>query len=164
MLFENSRWEEKHFFTIKQLEGDRRCINDIQVLAADQKLHLFVKLGDTIFYRVGLPAGEGTSRGGWQPVAKSGCNWNTALFGSRPALFFNKTSQHQNMIDGMMLKDDDWKPFFSHKQTFPGDMGILMRNPVSPLFPILYQTKTLNHALAHQKTTRTIYSLCRECQ
>ena len=124
MLFENSRWEEKHFFTIKQLEGDQRCINDIQVLVTNQKLHLFVKLGDTIFYRVGLPEGEGKNRGGWQPVAKSGYNWNSTLFDSRPALFFNKTSQHQTEIAGMMLKDDDWKSFFSYKQSFSGDMGI----------------------------------------
>ena len=137
MLFENNRWEEKHFFTIKQLEGDHRCINDIQVLVVDQKLHLFVKLGDTLFYRVGLPEGEGKNRSEWQPVVKSGCNWNTVLFDSRPAVFFNKTSQNYNEIAGVMLTDDQWEPFFSYDQAFPGDMGVFFVEPPNYFFMLL---------------------------
>ena len=137
MLFENNRWEEKHFFTIKQLEGDHRCINDIQVLVVDQKLHLFVKLGDTLFYRVGLPEGEGKNRSEWQPVVKSGCNWNTVLFDSRPVVFFNKTSQNYNEIAGVMFKDDQWEPFFSYDQAFPGDMGVFFVEPPNYFFMLL---------------------------
>jgi uncharacterized RDD family membrane protein YckC len=42
---------------------------------------------------------------------------------SRPFIF-NKTSQHQTEISGMVLENHHWKPFFSYKQSFPGDMGI----------------------------------------
>jgi uncharacterized RDD family membrane protein YckC len=124
MLFENSRWTDKHFFTIKHLEGPQCGIKDIQVIVAKEKLSFFVRLGQTIFYRDGLPASEDTSRSGWQPVIKSGSNWYTMLFEDKPAIFFNNYSQNLSEISGMMLEDDRWQPFFSYEQSFPGDMGI----------------------------------------
>jgi len=124
LLFENSRWEEKHFFTIKQLEGDQRGIEDIQVLAADEQLHFFVKLGDTIFYRTGLPAGDDIDRNAWQPIVKSGSNWHTVLLDGQPAVFFSQSLQHLTEISGIRLKEDRWQSFFSYTRAFPGNMGV----------------------------------------
>jgi uncharacterized RDD family membrane protein YckC len=124
LLFENNRWEEKHFFTIEQLEGDRRGIADIQVLAADEQLHFFVKLGDTIFYRSGLPAGDGNDRNNWQPIVKSGFNWYTVLLDGQPAIFFSQSLQHLTEISGIRLKEDRWQSFFSYRQAIPANMGV----------------------------------------
>ena len=104
LLLENNRWEEKHFFTIEQLDGHQGSVKDIQVLVANEKLHFFVKLGDTIFYREGLPAAsKDTDRGGWQPVAKSGSNWYATLFDDQAALFFTRFSQNQTGISGLLF-------------------------------------------------------------
>ena len=124
MLFENSRWTDMDFFTVKHLEGPQCGIRDIQVVSGEEKLSFFVRLGQTIFYRDGLPSSEDTDRSEWQPVIQSGSNWYSMLYEDKPAVFFNHSSQNLSEVSGMMLEDDHWQPFFSYKQSFPGDMGI----------------------------------------
>ncbi len=139
MVFSEGNWQVRQSFTMQHMNEGVCCAEDIQILSDQEKLHFFMKSGDTIFYRAGLPTDLQINRQTWQPIAETGYRWYAVILGGQPAVFTDKSSQRFNDIRGYQITDGRWRPFFSYDQSIPGSMGVFW-SEVSNSFYMLIES------------------------
>lgn len=95
-------------------------------------LHLFLKHGETVFYRWEAPGAEFAKEKRWTPVAKARLLWSATHKGNEPVLFVvggpgKEPGEFGQEIVGLKRDGESWQPFV----TVPGamDFGALMVEP-----------------------------------
>jgi uncharacterized RDD family membrane protein YckC len=124
MVFIGNRWQKEFSLGVNVQETRERIYNKVQVLSYNGTLHLFLKFGDTLYYREGpLPAPRG-DRDLWQPVAEVGYTWFAALISGEPVVFHYSRHDTNSKIVGLKKLGNAWKPFFAYDAIMTTDMGI----------------------------------------
>lgn len=122
MVFRDNAWQEEYAFQL--LSGARLCcINDLQILSQDGTLHVFLKYGDSLYYREGLNYDANTNgEDAWQAIAPSVSSWYAVLLDSNPAVFV--TAHNENsLITGYRKTGSNWSSFFTHQSFITSDFG-----------------------------------------
>lgn len=130
-IFTGQDWEERHRFSLGMADSFSSVTESLVALASTDGLHLFVEVGDTLYYRQGLPGDGVTSdTASWQVVtSQTGATWTAALLDDRPAVF--NAGGRSNLLTGRRLDDGWWQTFFS-KSILITDLAVFdMGNPGS---------------------------------
>jgi uncharacterized RDD family membrane protein YckC len=113
-VLDDGQWKETARLRLAPPGGAAPGADDVRVLALDGAVHLFLRSGNTLYYRQGLPE-EGASGDDWQVVHEVGSAWATAVIGGRPAVFLRQDAAKQGELIGMRLDGGRWQPFFSRR-------------------------------------------------
>jgi len=126
MVFNNGAWNKKADVT-PGLRREVCCIQqNLRILSAWNRLHVFLKYGDTLYYGEGLPLDAAGGEAFWTPVADASHGWHAALVGGEPALFFLEQGDGPSAaVTGMKRQQGSWKPFFRHSLGMTTDLGVL---------------------------------------
>ena len=124
MVFVGDTWKKKLPLTLnfEEIRGRIRC--NLKVLSSEGKLHLFLKFGNTLYYRQGLPTAETDDRDVWQPVAEVGGDWFPILIAGEPVVFHHGTWDGTRKIVGLRLTGENWNPFFAYDAGITSEMGV----------------------------------------
>jgi uncharacterized RDD family membrane protein YckC len=125
MVLRNGTWEKEADLSLG-LQEDICCIqHNLQILCAWDRLHVFLKYGDTLYYGDGLPLEGEDEESFWRPVADAGHEWRAALIAGEPALFFLKQGEGTSTdVLGMIRQNGSWKTFFEHSLGMTMDLGV----------------------------------------
>jgi uncharacterized RDD family membrane protein YckC len=124
MVFIGNRWQKEFSFGVNVQETRGRIYNKVQVLTYKGTLHLFLKFGDTLYYREGPPPAPIDDRDLWQPVTEVGYTWFAALINDEPVVFHYSMQDTHAKIVGLKKLGNAWKPFFAYDAIMTTDMGI----------------------------------------
>ncbi len=124
MLFVEDTWKKKLPVTLIFEEIRERIRSNLKVLSSEGKLHLFLRFGNTLYYRQGLPAAETDDRDVWQPVAEVGSDWIPILIAGEPVVFHRGTLGDTWKIFGLRLTGKNWRPFFEYDAGITSEMGV----------------------------------------
>jgi len=124
MVFAKNTWQKEFPLTL-DLQENPCCIRDnLQVLWGEGKLHIFLKFGDTLFYREGLPTDEKDNQDSWIPVVKATRNWLAVLLEGRLTVFTSQSTNGHCRFVGLRKTDSSWESFFTYSKTMAGDIGV----------------------------------------
>jgi uncharacterized RDD family membrane protein YckC len=124
VVFVDSTWQRKALFELKVGEKTGRTQNSFQVVSGDEKLHLFLKFGDTLYYREGLPIGEKDAQDLWRPISEVKNGWFATWMDGEPVVFIRQAPELPSKVVGLRLQGETWRPFFSHDAGMITEMGI----------------------------------------
>ncbi len=124
MVFVGDTWKKKLRLPLnfEEMRGRIRC--NLKVLSGEGKLHLFLKFGNTLYYREGIPTADIDERDVWQPVAEVGSDWFAVLLDGEPAVFHHGTREGTWKIIGFRLTGGSWRPFFAYDAGITSEMGV----------------------------------------
>lgn len=122
MVFFEDTWQEKLQFKLKFQENRGHIHRYLQILWENERLHLFLKFGKTLYYREGPPPAEIDDRRLWQPVAEVGTDWIAVLNNGVPVVFHRAT--RDSKIVGLRQVDNTWRQFFTFDLAMMSDMGV----------------------------------------
>lgn len=123
-VFVDGAWQRKVFFTLKLQERLGPIRDSFQGISKDQKLYLFLKFGNTLYYREGLPLEETDQRDVWQPVSEVKRHWLAVLMDGEPTVFLRQAEELPSKVVGLRLQGETWKSFFSYDAGMTTEMGI----------------------------------------
>ncbi len=104
---------------------DSRCIwCNIQVLSRGEKLYAFLKHGDTLFFREGLPLEGKKDSETWHPLAEAGGSWYASFLGNDPVVFTRRLAEGGQKLVGLRRTGDRWESFFTFAKGLPSQMGV----------------------------------------
>jgi uncharacterized RDD family membrane protein YckC len=139
VVFVDGTWQRRASFTLKLRERLGRIQDSFQVVSRDEKLYLFLKFGETLYYREGVPVGETDDQDLWRPISEVKKNWFALLMDGEPVVFLQEASELPSKVVGLKLRGDTWKSFFSYDAGMTTQMGIYpLGQPVR--FAILCQS------------------------
>jgi uncharacterized RDD family membrane protein YckC len=124
VVWVDGTWQRRASFTLKLQERLGRIQDSFQVVSRDEKLQLFLKFGDTLYYREGLPVGETDDQDLWRPISEVKKDWFAVLMDGEPAVFLQETSEFPSKVVGLKLQGETWKSFFSYDAEMTTEMGI----------------------------------------
>jgi len=124
VVWVDSTWQRKASFTLKLQERLGRIQDSFQVVSRDEKLYLFLKFGETLYYREGLPVGETDDQDLWRPISEVKKDWFAILMDGEPAVFLQEASELPSKVVGLKLQGETWKSFFSYDAGMTTQMGI----------------------------------------
>jgi uncharacterized RDD family membrane protein YckC len=124
VVFVDGTWQRKFFFTLKHREKLGRIQDSLQAVSRDEKLHLFLKFGDTLYYREGLPTAETDDQDLWQPISEVKNNWFAVLMDGEPAVFLRQAGEFPSNVVGLKLQGKTWKSFFTYNGGMTSEIGI----------------------------------------
>lgn len=120
MIFRDSVWQEAFTFQIMS-EEKLCCISDLQALSHDGSLHIFLKHGDSLYYREGLnydSAKEGEEA--WQAIASGVSNWYAIVLDGGPGVFVTTAN---GTVTGYKKTGNRWDPFFTYQGFITSELG-----------------------------------------
>jgi uncharacterized RDD family membrane protein YckC len=123
-VFDGGAWQKKLSFKLNLQEKQGEVRGNLQVVPSEGALHLFLKYGDTLYYREGLPTPEADDPDAWQPVSDVNGNWFALLLRGAPTVFFRRHLGTGSKIVGLRLEEKAWKSFFSHDAGMTTKMGV----------------------------------------
>lgn len=124
LVLEEGGWAPRATMTVSA--KDICCPEDnVQVVAAGETLHLFLRFGDSLYHRVGFPETVGERREDWEVVTPSAGQWHAALVGGRPSAFVRLGDGPQGRIRGWQRQNGAWEPFFDYRGRMITAMGVL---------------------------------------
>ena len=123
-VHEAGQWRKTASFTLAGLESTASAA-DLQVLADGTTLHLFLKapLGNTLYYRQGLPADDDGWES-WTPIASTEREWSAIALNGQPAVFLSDSSGPETQIVGMKPSEDEWEEFYRSSVSFVTGLGV----------------------------------------
>ena len=124
VVFVDGTWQRKVSFTLKLREKLGRIQDSLQVVSRDEKLHLFLKFGDTLYYRDGLPIGKTDDQDLWRPISEVKKNWFAILMDGELTVFLQQAGEFSSNVVGLRLQGETWKSFFSYDAGMTTEMGI----------------------------------------
>jgi uncharacterized RDD family membrane protein YckC len=124
VVFVDGTWQRKVSFTLKLRERLGRIQDSFQVVSRDERLHLLLKFGDTLYYREGLPVGEADDQDLWRPISEVKKDWFAILMDGEPAVFLREASELPSKVVGLKLQGGTWKSFFSYDAGMTTEMGV----------------------------------------
>lgn len=120
----DGEWEERASFRLAGKDDVGGLEYRLQVVSTPGGLFFFLRHGDTIHYRKGIPhEGEDVSRA-WETVSKVGHRWAAVRLGTEPAVFLRCGEGFDGSIRGLRREGGSWRPFFTHKRVTMSDFGI----------------------------------------
>jgi len=122
--FVDGTWQKKFSFTLKLREKMGRIEKSFQVVPSGEKLHLFLKFGDTLYYREGLPVAETDDQDLWRPVSEVKNGWFAISMNGEPAVFLRQTEGPDSKVVGLRLQKKTWESFFSYNAGMTTEMGV----------------------------------------
>ncbi len=122
--FVDGAWQRKSFFTLKLREKMGPIEKSFQVVPISEKLHLFLKFGDTVYYREGLPVTETESQDLWRPISEAKNGWFAVSVNGEPAVFLRQTEGPDSKAVALRLQGKTWEPFFSYDAGMTTEMGV----------------------------------------
>jgi uncharacterized RDD family membrane protein YckC len=124
VVFVDGTWQRKVSFTLKLQERLGRIQDSFQVVSRDEKLHLFLKFGDTLYYREGLPVVETDDQDLWRPISEVKKDWFAVLMDGELTVFLEHAGEFPSNVVGLRLQGETWKSFFSYDAGMTTEMGI----------------------------------------
>ncbi len=139
MVFVDGAWQRKLSFPLNWEKNQGRIRDNLQVVPNDKSLYLFLKFGETLYYREGLPSPETDDGDKWQPVSEVGGNWLAVLLDGEPAVFLRQKQDFPSKVIGLRPKGKTWKSFFSRDAGMTSKMGVYPLGQVGK-FAMLFQS------------------------
>jgi uncharacterized RDD family membrane protein YckC len=124
VVFVDGAWQRKAPFTLKLRERLGRIQDSFQVVSRDDKLHLFLKFGDTLYYRERLPEEGAEDQDRWRPISEVKRDWFAILLDGELSVFVQQAEEFPSRIVGLKLEGGTWKSFFSYDVGMTTEMGI----------------------------------------
>jgi hypothetical protein len=124
VVFVDGAWQRKVFFTLKVRERFGHIQDRLQVVSRDEKIYLFLKFGDTLYYREGFPVGDTDDREQWRPISEVKRHWFAILMDGELTVFLQQAGEFPSNIVGLRLQGETWKSFFSYDAGMTTEMGI----------------------------------------
>jgi uncharacterized RDD family membrane protein YckC len=124
VVFVDGAWQRKAFFTLKLQERLGHIQDSFQGVSRDEKLYLFLKFGDTLYYREGLPTGETDDQDLWRPISEVKKHWFAILMDGELTVFLQQAGEFPSNVVGLRLQGETWKSFFSYDAGMTTEMGI----------------------------------------
>jgi uncharacterized RDD family membrane protein YckC len=122
--FVGGAWQKKLFFTLKLREKMGRIEKSFQVVPGGEKLHLFRRFGDTLYYREGLPVAETNDQDLWRPISEVKNGWFAISMNEEPAVFLQQTEAPASKVVGLRFQGKIWESFFSYDIGMTTEMGV----------------------------------------
>ncbi len=123
-IFADGAWQKKFPFKLNLQEKQDRIRGSLQVVPKDGTLHLFLRYGDTLYYREGLPSSETEDHDSWQPISEVDDNWFALSLGEYLSVFFPQHKPSDSKLSGLRLEGGTWNPFFSYEEGMTTRMGV----------------------------------------
>ena len=122
MVFRDNAWQEE--FAFQLMSGAKlRCISDLQMLSQGGSLHVFLKYGDSLYYREGLNYdAKKEGEDAWQAIVPGVSNWHAVLLEGNPVVFAG-THNENSMITGYRKTGSSWAPFFTWQSFLTSELG-----------------------------------------
>ncbi len=115
-IFDDQGWKKEIPFHIALVRGDYPLRENLQIITAPDKVYLFLKYGEWLYFSDGIPE-EGGNWLGWQPVSKANMGWGAFLINNTPEIFVSGDKEDRYLgITGLKLKEYTWEEFFSDKK------------------------------------------------
>ena len=124
MVFDEGKWQEEFSFTLFKTEGKICVCDSFQVLWDQKDFHLFLRFGNTLYYRKGFPKEELDDRDAWSPISEVRGSWTAAMSAGDPAVFLCQRETGPNGFTGMKLTHNKWRPFFTYEKIMGCEMGV----------------------------------------
>jgi uncharacterized RDD family membrane protein YckC len=124
MVFVENKWQQELSFRLALQEGPVGVENNLQVLWDQNAFHLFLKFGNTLYYRKGFPEGGTDSRDAWLPVSEARGSWSSMLIDGKPTVFLCQMCKGPSKVLGLRHAQGSWEPFFTYDRIMTCDMGV----------------------------------------
>jgi len=112
-VFGDDGWEVRGRFTLRMLDRFTSASEDMQIVSSAQGLQVFVKAGDTLYWRPGMPPdGDSVEAGPWQAVCRIKGAWTSAEIDGRPAVFHLDPGPSTRLV-GLQHEGGSWREFFT---------------------------------------------------
>lgn len=122
-VYEAGQWRRSPIF-LEKGEDFRNVECRVQTLSIDGTNHLFLKIGDTVFHRIGLPLGHSRdAHEEWRSVGAADLNWQSFELDGKPGLL----SSGGKGLKGFLFEDGRWS------QTFHASFAIAHSFDLLPL-------------------------------
>lgn len=121
MVFRDNAWDVEREFSL--FSGDRlSCIDHLQALSVDGKVHVFLKYKGTLYFREDLFGAVEEGRDPWQVIAPAGNAWTSLISSEGPAVFIHQGNENP-AISGYRKAGDSWEAFVTIPQFIITSMG-----------------------------------------
>jgi len=128
MVFDENRWQKECAVDLKTQKTPTDIKRNLQVLSDGEKLHFFLRHGDTLYYTFGYtvrrPAATQQVHVPWETVARVANGWQSLLIDGEPAAFYSRWADSRNEIIGLKYSAARWSVFFSRRVPGVQDMGV----------------------------------------
>ena len=122
-------WQVRGRFALGMREPFRSASEDMQVVSSAQGLQVFVRVGDTLYWRQGMPLDrELVEPGPWQALGKVSRGWTSTVLGGEPAVFTLKQHPSTRLV-GLHLEGGRWREIFSTPMLMNGAAVLEGENP-----------------------------------
>ena len=112
-VFGDDGWEVRGRFALQMLDRFTSASEDMQIVSSAQGLQVFVKAGDTLYWRPGMPPdGDSVEAGPWQAVCRIKGAWTSAEIDGRPAVFHLDPGPSTRLV-GLRHEGGSWREFFT---------------------------------------------------
>jgi len=117
IVFDGKEWTKER--TLISDIADTLCYyfrEEIKIISQDNEIYSFLKFGETLYYRKGLPPDEENDFESWEPVCAVGLKWYPTFTDKTPAVFFASGNEGFNEeLKGIRLSNGIWEEIFSYK-------------------------------------------------
>ena len=111
-VFKNKAWASMASVQLRMPDAGPLDADDLQVVAIDETVHLFLQSGRTVYYQK-APATWPAENAPWEAVRETRGNWSAAAVGGRPALFLYEDAKERFELVGLRPGEGGWRPFFT---------------------------------------------------
>jgi uncharacterized RDD family membrane protein YckC len=117
-------WQERGTFNLPHQERICCIGSDLQVLSDGRRIYMFLKDGNTIFFREGPPAATDSGRDAWESVTQTRSSWNAFWLDGSPAVIYRMVTDEPAGIQGVRLVQGRWYHFFKYDRRPFGNIGV----------------------------------------
>jgi uncharacterized RDD family membrane protein YckC len=119
LTYTDGDWQEVGTLS---LEREKRfSVDELQIVESGGKHHCFWRLGESLYYREGVPLNE-EERGGWDLVSKVSRNWVAVSIDGELVVFYRESDEPQGDIIGLERSNGAWIRFFTQPAVFAVDL------------------------------------------
>lgn len=124
LVYENGTWQKKYGLDLGPKAKKINIAKDLQVLCDESQMHLFMKLGDTVYYKsCSFDSIIGNTEP-WEAVGSAGMSWQAVSDGADLFVFGLRPVNRGRQIAAYRKKNNTWEMFFHDEASIRRDIGV----------------------------------------
>jgi len=124
LVYENGTWKRQYGLDLGPKAKKINIATDLQVLCDQGQMHLFMKLGDTVYYKsCSFDSIIGNTEP-WEVVGSAGTSWQAVSNGVDLFVFGLRPVNRGRQIAAYTKKNNTWERFFHHEASIARDIGV----------------------------------------
>jgi len=109
-VFRDGQWVRGSHFRLPGPEEGIPAISRLRVVPCGGRYHLFMRMGDTLYHREGLPEGVAAEEEGWEPVVNSNSPVTAACLENKPTVFQERPELYRDVLASFQKGERGWAP------------------------------------------------------